>query len=481
LNVIRPAGYDGKKLPVAFWIHGGGFTQGGGVDQRYNMSFMVQNSVDIGKPIIGVSINYRLSTWGFLNGGKELADAGELNFGLRDQRLALHWVQENIESFGGKCLNTKMLKNMRLKVKAGDPKKVSIFGESAGGASVGFQLTAYNGRNDKLFRGAIMQSGNPIYYRNLASPLANSASYNELLARTNCSAASSPLACLRQVPEAKLNAAINSTSSTYPTTLAGFGPILDGDFVADYGSKQLADGRFVHVPIIDGANSDEGSSFGARGINTTEDFYRSLVNGSTPLPPDFAKQVLEAYPDDLSVNVIASLGNSRPGPPFGSQFRRSASYGGDATFIANRRKTCEVWAAAGLAAYCYRFNAIPAGLPPVVGVTHFQEVSFVFNNILGVGYAPAATPPFQGKGQSYKDLAKFMDASWVSFFHDLNPNSWKKSAGWKGKEKDWPKYDVKKPMDFVFDANVTSFAEPDTYRKEGMALINAHNLDVYGR
>lgn len=75
---------------------------GGGVDQRYNLSFIVENSVKIGKPVIGVSINYRLSAWGFLSGSEELKESGELNLGLRDQRLALQWVQDNIKGFGGK-------------------------------------------------------------------------------------------------------------------------------------------------------------------------------------------------------------------------------------------------------------------------------------------------------------------------------------------------------------------------------------------
>lgn len=78
----------------------------------------------IGKPIIGVSINYRLSSWGFTS-SSELADEGLLNIGLKDQRLALHWVQENIKAFGG------------------DPKKVTIFGESAGAASVGFHVSFF--------------------------------------------------------------------------------------------------------------------------------------------------------------------------------------------------------------------------------------------------------------------------------------------------------------------------------------------------
>lgn len=85
------------------------------------MSFIVEQSVKIGKPVVGVSINYRLSVWGFTS-SNELASEGLLNIGLRDQRLALHWVQENINAFGG------------------DRKKVTIFGESAGAASVGFHV-----------------------------------------------------------------------------------------------------------------------------------------------------------------------------------------------------------------------------------------------------------------------------------------------------------------------------------------------------
>jgi carboxylesterase type B len=463
LNVVRPVGYENVSLPVAFWIHGGGFTEGGGVDQRYNTSFMIQNSVAIGKPIVAVNINYRLSAWGFLSGSEELAESGELNLGLRDQRKALQWVQENIASFGG------------------DPQKVTIYGESAGAQSVGFHLTAYNGRDDKLFRGAIMQSGNPINYGPLVDPLGNANMFDELTKRTNCANQTSPIKCLRALPAEQLNTAINTTSPILNIT--GFQPILDGDFIAKRTSLQLAAGEFVHVPIIDGANSDEGSAFSPQPVNTTEDFAFYVKSSSRRgnISDEFVQKVLAAYPDDPSVNVIANLGNERTGFPVGAQFRRSASYFGDQVFIAPRRKTCETWAAADVPAYCYRFNAIPAGIPPFIGVTHFQEVSFVFYNIMGVGYAPAAVPPFTNKTESYKTLSRFMNSNWVSFVHDLDPNAWRETYEWNGKEEMWPKYDVSNPMDFVFDANVTSYAEPDTYRKEGMALINDNAISVFDR
>lgn len=92
-------------------IHGGGLFMGGATDERYNLSFIVQNGVEIGRPFIGVSIAYRLSAWGFLQ-SQEVTGSGNTNLGLRDQRLALHWINENIGAFGG------------------DGSKVTIWGES---------------------------------------------------------------------------------------------------------------------------------------------------------------------------------------------------------------------------------------------------------------------------------------------------------------------------------------------------------------
>lgn len=94
LNVVRPAGVDTEaKLPVAVWIHGGGLVSG--IASLYNMSSIVDDSVKMGAPIIAVSITYRLHAWGFMWGSAMKAESAG-NIGFRDQRQALHWIQENI-------------------------------------------------------------------------------------------------------------------------------------------------------------------------------------------------------------------------------------------------------------------------------------------------------------------------------------------------------------------------------------------------
>jgi carboxylesterase type B len=99
---------------------------GGSADRRYNLSFIVENSVKQGTPLVAASFNYRLSAFGFLS-GKEALEAGVTNIGFHDQRLALHWLKDNIATFGG----------------AAD--KVTIFGESSGAESVSAHVLAYNG------------------------------------------------------------------------------------------------------------------------------------------------------------------------------------------------------------------------------------------------------------------------------------------------------------------------------------------------
>jgi len=146
INVQRPAGTKpDAKLPVLFWIFGGGFELG--ATAMYDGTSLVADSVAQGKPIIFVAVNYRVGGFGFMPGKEVLAD-GSANLGLLDQRLGLQWVADNIAAFGG------------------DPTKVTIWGESAGAISVMDQMMLYDGDNTykgkPLFRAGIMNSGSVV-------------------------------------------------------------------------------------------------------------------------------------------------------------------------------------------------------------------------------------------------------------------------------------------------------------------------------
>lgn len=337
---------------------------------------------------------------------------------------------------------------------------------------------AYNGRDDGLFRAAIMESGNPVPYQSYRTTQEYQPLYEKLVKSAGCNHAIDTLDCLRTVPYKKLNKLLNNTNA------ATWQPIVDGDFVARWGSIQLAEGAFVHVPILDGANTDEGTSFGPTGVNSTKDFidFASAKDGQAPLSRYWAKMLPDVYPNVPAywTPPVETVGNISYPEPYGrgTQYRRSASYFGDVTMIANRRGACQAWAAAGVDAYCYRFNTRPAGVPYTFGVPHFQEVAFVFDNTQGLGYNAehSSVNPFQGEPKSYKQLAKLMSSSWASFISDLTPNGF---DGRYAQAEEWPVYDVSNPQNIVFDANKTqlAYAEPDTWRQEGIAWILEHAKD----
>ena len=317
LNVIRPEGTEAsERLPVAVWIHGGGDSEGGSRDERYNLSFIVQNSAEMGKPIIAASLNYRLAQWGFL-AGDEIQEAGVANLGLKDQRLALHWIHENIGAFGG------------------DPAKVTIWGESSGGGSVVYHSILYGGRDDHLYRGVISES----YFAN--NNEANATAYNEWYAEVvtaaGCAAGPGSLECLRNAPFATLNTAFSATLGSSP----GPGPVLDGALLTELTSEALGCGRFVRAPILIGgkradrrrgrctdrvpANFDEGTAFAVSGINTDEQFDATVA----ALGPDTGAvaEIAELYPD---IPALGIPGTERGRPPanessLGSQWKRSGA------------------------------------------------------------------------------------------------------------------------------------------------------------
>ncbi|KAI4594405.1 hypothetical protein KJ359_008429 [Pestalotiopsis sp. 9143b] len=455
INIVRPSGFTNESLPMMVWLYGGGFYEGGTVDPRYNLSRLVQKSVEADKPVIGVSLNYRLSAFGFL-WSSEVKAHGSANNGLRDQRLALHWLQDNAAAFGG------------------DPARVTLWGESAGAIAIGRHLTAYGGRDDGLFRAAIMESGGPLERWPYAVPdpdAYSEALYANLTASAGCAGAASPLECLRVLPFAQLNAALNVTDTWIAGT--GLGPwvsVVDGDFLQDYQSTQMADGRFVKVPVLYGTNTDEGTAIGPAGINTDAEFRAAVAEGG---PDDATIAVIEAlYPDVPAIGIPAAHAlTAAEQASYGSQYKRVAAFFGDVVEHMPRRAALGALANAttGASCYSYRFNIVPAGVPAAVGATHYQEVAWVFNNVDGAGYA---TNPFNGSlvdRDAYVAVSDLMSRMWASFATDLDPNN----HGLDGYPV-WPAYtlgDEGIGANFVFDANVTSYVEKDDYRVPGIAFI----------
>ncbi|KAF7555476.1 hypothetical protein G7Z17_g2154 [Cylindrodendrum hubeiense] len=403
----------------------------------------------MGAPIVAASINYRLHGWGFLHSA-DLAAEGSTNLGFRDQRLALHWVKENIGKFGG------------------DPKHVTIWGESAGARSVGAQLVAYGGRNDGLFHGAVLQSGSSL--PGILKPATASSwapYYNKLLEATSCASASDSVSCLRRVPTAQLSSIFNSSFAAAP----GWGQVVDNDFFVAPGDSLLKQGKFVKVPLLLGANFDEGTAYATAGISTTDQFL-ALVKGAG-VDASIAEEIAELYPDDPALGIPATL-EGRPGgsiASFGQQWKRVAAYRGDVTQHAARRLTAQSWAGSKVPVWSYHWNVLVNGIKPVYGATHFQEVVFVFNNIQANGYdTPVSANPLTGQPKSFIHLANLMSRMWVSFFTQGNPN-YHQAGSIK-----WPKYETKNPKNLVFDVNTTKLAygSPDTYRDEEISFIIDH-------
>jgi carboxylesterase type B len=385
LNIVRPSqaslktieGGIPELLPVAVWLYGGGFGDGFGADLNSNFSWVVQASVAQGMPIMAVTLNYRTGFLGF-PGGHEAAAEGITNLGLKDQRHALRWVQENIAAFGG------------------DPDKVTLWGQSAGANSIVYQLNAYGGRNEKLFRGAVMVSGS-VGIGNAVRPDRADAvqGYRHVLNATGCLAAADTLDCLRAAP---LDQVFNASASiaTQPT----WWPTIDGDFITKPPTLQLLAGEFPRdVSIIIGANDDEGFSVAKLlGPGTeTEAQLTQLLRTVYPFATNTTlTQLLSAYPPTApappyalppppSPEFCAALTTANL--PCGAQYRRLAAILGDFALIHGRRAVARTFAALNLTAYSYRFSTWPTSFP--------------------VDTAQESTPGFAGHSTEYAYFLRF--------------------------------------------------------------------------
>ncbi|KAF8264075.1 carotenoid ester lipase precursor [Lactarius quietus] len=299
VNVVAPANATPRsKLPVVVWIYGGGFEDG--ASASYDGTVIVNRSLALEKPVVYVSLNYRLTAFGFL-ASQEVKDARVGNLGLWDQRLALYWVQKYICEFGG------------------DPSKVTIWGQSSGAMSISLHMLVNGGNTEGLFRAAFMQSGSPLP----AGDITNGQPYYDFLVEhTNCSDSSDSLECLRTVPYEELMGAINLTpDSTSQLTISqslalAWKPYVDGAFLVDNPLRLVLQGKVARIP----------TDVELR-VYLTEFF---LIN-ATDAELD---KVLVLYPQDPTQGSPFGTGTQNAFTP---EFKRIAAFLGDLVFQAPRR------------------------------------------------------------------------------------------------------------------------------------------------
>lgn len=359
INIIRPSGYENQSLPVGLWIYGGSFQMGSSALDTYNLSYPVQQSVNVQTPIIAVSVNYRIGPLGFFT-SSEMQQNGDLNIGLKDLVLALNWLQENIGAFGG------------------DPTKVTLWGQSAGAEAVANLLTAYGGTLNGLFRGAIMESGSNVRLPHNYLPIDTwQSQYSDFVSYAGCADHSEPLECIRLVDISKVKDFFNISSQLAKHE---YYPVIDGDFIPDWPKNLLAEEKFVKVPIITGANMDEGASFGPGKIDTTDELRNWLRTSYPAIEEVTIDQLLQFYPDDPALGSPFGTGDLYSGSRYGLQYKRGNALGGDLAMAGPRRLTCETWTKAGLDVYSYNWNQSDYMNPPEDGTDHAQEVVYVFDN-----------------------------------------------------------------------------------------------------
>jgi carboxylesterase type B len=278
--------------------------------------------------------------------------------------------------------------------------------------------------------------------------------YENLTRATGCYSQKDQLACLRGIDEQTLVSARQSLT---------WNPMIDGTFLTGYPSQLILGRKFNAVPMIIGANTDEGFAIG--NPNSEEELFQEMFRWRNyALSPPTMRKLLDLYPNDPCSQPPHHVTNCSLHPTRGSQWRRAFAIGGDIAMISGRRKLAELWAEVGETAYSYRFDQLLWSAIPWDGVKHFDNVAFSFQNISGLlGPSPAY--------DSHVKLARDIGESYVRFVNTLNPNVLKGKT--ESKFPVWPKYDRKSPKNLVMNAT-NSWVEEDTWRKKAIAFINSY-------
>ena len=427
LNVWTSATSGRERLPVLVYIFGGGFTNGDGSEPRYDGENMAR------KGMVAVSINYRTNIFGFFvhpELTKESPHHGAGNYGLLDQVAALQWVQKNIAAFGG------------------DPKRVTIAGESAGSISVSALMASSVSRS--LFAGAIGESGSMI--STLPPQPLTDAEQTGVKFATAAGAGS--LATLRSMTAEQIQDAVAKAQGVR------FSSVLDGYFLTETLAETFAAGEQSKVPLLEGSNTQEQ---GARAVLLQGDATpENLVDAIQRLYGDKAGVVLKAYAATTPEEVYEA-----------ARHLASARFTGYSTW-----KWAELHLqSSGEPVYRYLYahprprylgmpgqsasaaggtgggrGAAPA-LPFTPGAVHSAEIQYAMGNL-------DLDPRYKWEAADYQ-VSKTMQAYFANFVKTGNPNG----AGLP----DWPAYRADNHYErMVLD--VTSAARAETDRDRYLAL-----------
>lgn len=392
LNVHVPPGVqEGSSVPVMVWVHGGSFINGAGAQYDGGPLAQVANA-------IVVTINYRLGVFGMLALDALSSENKAGNPGLQDQQAALRWVQRNITRFGG------------------DPSRVTLFGQSAGGMSVCQQLVSPGAAG--LFQRAVIQSGpctGGVATREKAVATGDAIA-QKLGCPTGAQAGSSQLACLRAKSADEVLAAAPAIDFNDLRTLLALSPSVDGVVLPVLPKDAVRQGKFNRVPVMIGATREEGRLFIALGFDLrlraamTQANYEALLQGLA----------------GGNKTVASILGAVYDPQRLGSPNLAASALLTDAMFACATQ-----WSARQLSqhvpVYAYEFQE--PGLPKLVpdpfmdwGAYHAAELPLLF--LSRVATTPPSADPHDVFTPDQQALATQMAMYWGRFAASGNPNGW---------------------------------------------------------
>jgi len=402
LNVWTP-GLDRRRRPVMVWIHGGAFSIGSSSQGIYDGSPLARRG-----DVVVVTINYRLGPLGFLRladvtGGKIPATGNE---GLLDQVAALEWVRDNIAEFGG------------------DPDNVTIFGESAGGMSVGLLLAMPQARG--LFHKAIAQSG--ACHTGLPLERANRA-VERILAKLKTPPTDA--AAIRALaPEQLLKGTMLADGRTPDRELGmAYQPVVDGAVLPRAAIGMVADGSASRVAVMAGSTLEEWKLFtlmdpAAHSLDRT----RLVARLTRRVPPQGCDSLIDTYEK-------ARAQRSEPTSPIDlfSAIETDRVFRMPAVRLAEAQRRHEP------RVYNYLFTWRSPAIGGALGSCHALELGFVF----GANHLPGMDL-FSGSGPSVEKLGAQMQDAWLAFARSGDPGCESLGA--------WPAYDPERRATMVFGA-----------------------------